>query len=644
MKIYPGLNLVIGGNGIGKTTLINTILFGLVGNATYERLDGVEEIPLIDEEYFHGRLDLADQDLAQVTITIGANKDEITISRALDRPRILRLLHKSAGSRAAKNINGSAAELEQKYRKLIEKLLGIPSFEDFVFIVANLLIFDENRRTLAWNPEVQNRMIRLLSVPRQLDQKFSKFSTLVTQHDTKGRHKSEDRKRIRRSIDKWIEAKAQQTTAPQDAESEREKIERRLNEMDGEIERLHGELEADQMKISAEVLRLRDLNGRADQIQLKRAPLVESQTDLESEFYGSIYSTVPTAFVLLLEALVKRGLCEFCHTEGKQLRALGRELKSGGLCIVCRSPIDYAKSVESHDRETLGDEINSIREKVEQLDVEMTTCAAAQAISKSTISVLQGALIEKSRRLRDIDTERFDLKTKYALLAAASEDGEPDLWLQAQNGAIEKLNGEIDRLYRKRDEAKAKLNEINEEIVEILHQVNEKLTPLFSDFASEFLGTTCELVIAEKTRQRKPVAYMYPRFLDKERPTMNQVSESQRFFIDQAFRMALISWFAQSNTGETFCIVETPEGSLDLAYEENVAKMYLEFAKQGHSIIATSNLNSSKFLETLFKHLGDDPKRNVLDLLAYGRLTSVQGLHKPAFNRSLKKLNLPPLS
>lgn len=644
MRIHPGLNLIIGGNGIGKTTLINTILFGLVGNATYDKLNGVaKETPLIDEDYFHGRLEPADQELAQVTVTIGVGEDEISITRALYRPQILRLQHKTARSHDSQTINGSPAELEERYRKLLEKLLGVPSFEDLVFIVANLLIFDENRRTLVWDPEVQNRMVRLLSVPRQFDEEFSRFSVLVTQNDTKGRQKSEDRKRIRRAIDKWIEDKSEKNKEPQEAEDERQNIERRLNDLDQEIDRLEGEIEDDRLRTSSEIHDLKELNARVDEVELKRAPLIEKQTELESEFYGSIYSTVPAAYVLLLEALVKTGLCEFCHTQGKQLRALGRELKNGGLCIVCRSPINYTKSLETHDKQPLGDEINAIRETVEQLDNEIKSCAAAQATAKATISILQETLAAKSRRLRNLDTERLELKTRYSAVQADSNEDEEDPWLQQQNRTIEKLDVEIERFYRKRDDAKAKLKELNEKILKVLHGVNEKLTPLFSDFASEFLGTDCELVIAQKTKQGKPIAYMFPRFLNKERPNMTQVSESQRFFMDQAFRMALISWFAQSNTGETFCIVETPEGSLDLAYEENVAKMYLEFAKQGHSIIATSNLNTSNFLAELFKHLGANPKRKVLDLLAYGRLSSVQRRHKKDFNKSLARLKLPEL-
>jgi hypothetical protein len=139
---------------------------------------------------------------------------------------------------------------------------------------------------------------------------------------------------------------------------------------------------------------------------------------------------------------------------------------------------------------------------------------------------------------------------------------------------------------------------------------------------------------------------VYPRFYGKERGSMSQVSESQRFFLDQAFRMALITWFAERTGQLAFYIVETPEGSLDLAYERNVADMYTEFSDYGHSIIVTSNLNSSNFLRGLYKNLGDEiagKSERTLDLLRFGHLSDVQRQerHIEAFNDRLEQLGLP---
>src|SRR5436190_10888752 len=50
-RILPGVNMVIGGNGVGKTTLVKTILFALLGNTEHERLNSAgkpERVPVVD--------------------------------------------------------------------------------------------------------------------------------------------------------------------------------------------------------------------------------------------------------------------------------------------------------------------------------------------------------------------------------------------------------------------------------------------------------------------------------------------------------------------------------------------------------------------------------------------------------------------
>jgi chromosome segregation ATPase len=643
-KISSGLNLIIGGNGIGKTTLVNTILFGLVGTEEYERINGTKvKSPLVDEEYFQGRLDPRDYDRAKVTLTIGVGKSEITVTRALERPRIIDLSVKRAGKRTAETIKGSSAKLEDKYQDLIKELLSVREFEDFVFVVANLLIFDETRRTLAWNSSVQNRVIRLLFLDQKFDEEYSKYENLYTQYDTRGRHKSEERKDIRRTIDDWLKTKREPVNTD-DSDAEQQKLEFRVAELQITLSNLSNEIDELEESLNSEIGRLRDLNSQADELELRRAPLSDTLNNLETEFYSRVYEQVPAEYAVLLEALINRGICQFCNSSGKEIKATGRQLKEQGLCIVCRSPIKYPEETdESNARESLIAQINSTRSILREVESDQKGLIDAQTSSRDEIKSLQLSLSEKARARRDADLELTETRSKLIVLSGdESAEGQRDEWLEAQNQRISKLNDEIDNLYRKRDDAGKRLKELNEKVVEVLHDINDQLSPLFSDFASNFLGTPCELVVTQR-KGRKPVAFMHPKFLEKERSNIYQVSESQRFFIDQAFRMALISWFAESKGQLTFCIVETPEGSLDLAYEQNVADMYLRFANQGHAIIVTSNLNSSNFLNQLLVNLGSADRGQILDLLAYGRLSSVQKEHLDEFNSRLKNLKLPML-
>jgi hypothetical protein len=302
-------------------------------------------------------------------------------------------------------------------------------------------------------------------------------------------------------------------------------------------------------------------------------------------------------------------------------------LKRDGKCLVCRSPLNYSAETTS---ESVGDklaaEINNLREHLDKLEQKQRASIDAQAVANFQVSTLQQRLSKLLKRKKIDDVRTGELRIQVQKLSG--DDGSEEAWLRKQKEEIDKLTAEIDDLNKRRATVLESLKRVNDDFTNRLTKVNDNLTPLFSQFASKFLGVQCELVVGTVSRSRKPLSYMFPRFGGKERTNISEVSESQRFFIDQAFRMALITLFSNLNRGTTtFFIVETPEGSLDLAYERNVAQMYLDFAKCGHAIIVTSNLNSSNFLQGLYSHLGTarTKKTRTLDLLEHGRLSDVQG-------------------
>ena len=651
--IYPGINMVIGGNGLGKTTLVNTILFALVGNAPYERLNvrtgKIESTPLINRDYFTGRLKPEDQERAKVTLTLGIDTKEITITRALFRPRIIRIEAKDEGRNDPEVYEGDPDELEEEYRQMMEQMLDVGRFEHFVFLVAHLLVFGEDRRTLVWDTEVQNRVIRLLFLEREFDKRFDKLSHQVTRFDTTARHKSETRKDINRIIEQWLKDRSEALAgSTPTSEAEKQRVELRLAELQTTIDTIDEEIAGLKETLEIELSQLQSLIAEADQIELKKLSLVKQLEESENRFYSSVYQSVPPEYVLILETLIKQGTCQICGATGDNLKALGQKLKEEGRCIVCGSPVQYSRESEAGgDEDDLAERINKLRKRLDQLEHEQKTCIEAQAAANVEIKRIQDAITQKTRARRQLESEMVELRSKYITDTGHEPFADPqeDPWLAKQRRDVDRLTEEINALYQKRDEAREALKRLNKQLTGVLHGVNEELTPLFSHLASKFLGIDCELVVSQRTRAKKPVTFMYPRFHDKDREEMTQVSESQRFFLDQAFRMALVNWFTRSTDQPTFFVVETPEGSLDLAYERNVADMYIEFGGHGHSIIVTSNLNSSNFLGGLYDCLGDDQEKRdrTLDLLHYGRLSSVQQReeHVRAFNERYRQLGLP---
>lgn len=645
---YPGINMIIGGNGIGKTTLVNTILFGLVGAEEYEfsntRTGKAELVSLIEPDYFRKRIDPADHDKAQVLLTFAVGDSEVTIVRALFRPKILSIEIKDQTGRRHLD---QAHLSENFYRKLMEELLDTDHFEAFVFLVAHLLLFDENRRKLAWDEDAQNRIIRLLCTSRQFNAEFEELSKRATELDTRGRHKSETRKDLKKHMDLWATQQEQSVSGESDepGEVEAAQLQSHIAELDHSIEVVRGKIAELNQKLQVETEHVKSLITETHDLEAQKIPLGRQIEELEHQFYSEIYENMPPQYVLILEGLIRHGTCQVCGSSGRDLTKLGKKLKAEGRCIVCRNPIpDRISEAKVVDKDQLATQINALRTKLDELEVRQKDRAKARESAEAEIRRIQALIIEARQEQGNLESRLFDQRTKYSLaMGSKTELARVDREISDQEHRIHELDLEIENLYRKRDKIRTSLGTMNQELLRKMTEVNEKLTPLFSRFASQFLGMDCELVVvSEKKRTGKPVAFMHPRFNGHERHSITEVSESQQFFLEQAFRMALITWFTQETSSPTFFIVETPEGSLDLAYERNVADMYYAFAEDGHTVIITSNLNSSNFLAGLYKQLDNAEKqKRTLNLLHYGRLSPVQEKERSEFNRRMVQLRLP---
>ena len=106
----------------------------------------------------------------------------------------------------------------------------------------------------------------------------------------------------------------------------------------------------------------------------------------------------------------------------------------------------------------------------------------------------------------------------------------------------------------------------------------------------------------------------------KVRKQEESLSESQRFFIDHSFRMSILTFFYQS---PSFYIVETPDSSLDLSYEQNAAGVFLQFLKKPNIVIVTSNLNNSSFISHLTKD--ESVQLSMVGLLDIAKQSAIQG-------------------
>ena len=145
-----------------------------------------------------------------------------------------------------------------------------------------------------------------------------------------------------------------------------------------------------------------------------------------------------------------------------------------------------------------------------------------------------------------------------------------------------------------------------------------RFSAIFASFAGHFLGVPCSLEYAKYDND--DVKRFYPIIDGKIRMQEESLSESQRFFIDHSFRMSILTFFYQT---PSFYIVETPDSSLDLSYEQNAAGVFLRFLAKPNIVIVTSNLNNSSFVNYLIG--GNETQFSMVGLPDIAKKSAIQG-------------------
>jgi DNA repair exonuclease SbcCD ATPase subunit len=205
----------------------------------------------------------------------------------------------------------------------------------------------------------------------------------------------------------------------------------------------------------------------------------------------------------------------------------------------------------------------------------------------------RSALTKLDDRVKAFEQKNIDTLAK--LKRALDSSGGIDTIIASHKTQLQ------DRLDRKAA-ALGKRNNLKKELLTLQNrlqkeyaQAEKEFVPAFTELAHLFLGMDLEvrMDVSESVGLNLVVEVK-----GTTRRQQHNLSESQRFFIDIALRMAITQFISHRSTKGTL-FIDTPEGSLDIAYEKRAGDMLSRFADKGHRIILTANLNSSKLLLAL---------------------------------------------
>lgn len=629
-----GSNAVIGVNGIGKTTFVNMIIYCLVGHKRKENKQTKNskkpEFEYTDEDFFSSRLDISSNDdenlSAEVQLSYMLGTNSIIVTRSLIENKIILL-----------QVNNTVFEnaSEKDYENMVEKCSNITHFSDFYMLIREFLFFDERRSNIAWEANSQDNILRILLLEEEYHLKINELEEKMTKADSKGRHASEDKRVAEASYKELIAEKdkvVRQSTIVKDlgtdevvdaTETKRQNFVAAKNEISSILIEKREQLNSLQEEYDEMIRNLSQTEGELTNISVTYDNTISEIKKIETVLYRSIYNNLPDYYFTIEKNMISEGKCLICNTKSKEIQKRAIIQKQNNECFICSSKFKETLPVDT----SLIDKLNDLNVlKVDRLNTvnnlknKVYKQKEAENLCKGKIEQLILEINELERNIVVIESELNKIEPNKKKKDLYTEI------LQNKEKLISELEKTIRESYRERDKYKEDLSVYTQKFKNVINGINKNLSDYFNKYASTFMGMDCRLSMTTKKENKISHYYYVPEIDGQVRKDIWSVSESQRFFIDQAFRMAIIDYLQNNiDNFRTFFITETPEGSLDIAYESQVANMFWIFSTSNNKIIFTSNLNSSNFLKELYKNIPKkDRESRTLNLLKKGKITQVQ--------------------
>lgn len=339
------------------------------------------------------------------------------------------------------------------------------------------------------------------------------------------------------------------------------------------------------------------LSQEIDEIETKKNALINNLSFSEYKNQHRLYNS-------FLKNIQTNHICPLCSTHSEALFI--KTTQNQDRCWVCDSEIVNTSEINTENKEAL--------QKLNKAYIQATTKLKNL---QNEIKHFEKINVELDYKFRELEFEKRQSQVKLRELEFENSQQQNPSELQAFYDEIEKLTKEQDEFSLKSEERRIEASRIAQLIENTVLKNVQNFSNQFSLYAKKFLGVECKLTYDKLDND--DLKKFYPIINDTIRRSEYELSESQRFFIDHSFRMSILTHFY---TTPTFYIIETPDSSLDLSYEKNAADVFSSFLDKPYSLILTSNLNNSLFINYILQN--DDKEKAIVPLFEIAKKSVIQ--------------------
>jgi len=607
LSFAKGVTCLAGANGIGKSTFLATVNFGLTGAvpnprrrllSTGQYLRDAQEYTA---DFFDGRISEEDRDVAAITLDFKIGKVEYSIQRALFSPtELLSLSIKDSGRPRELGTSLTPVQRDALYRTHLCDDIGMQSFEQFVFFQHFLLTFDEARHLLFWDEAASTQMLYLCfgGDPSEAA-KADELNRKMEQAGSWGRNLQFQASNIGKRIS-ILEASSGSTDAPDGIEQATSIYQERLSALESASASVN---EAEQ-RVAESELRVAQANASVSALRI-------TYSDAFNNLLHNASS--PKNHPIVQDAL-QASACPVCHTASRDVATKVSGKLAKHLCPLCEFPIEETRAISEAARAALAEIDGRLSVARETLN----EASAARNRFAEDLKSKQQVLLETRTHINEFEQSNNDLLEAIKVRVAAAS-GPLQQNLSALQQAREQLIIQRDEAYAERDSFKEQLRLLQVALQGRYAKAEKEFVPTFRRLAEMFLGIDLDVRL---TSSQGTAMKLQIEMRGTSRQQQHQLSESQRFFVDIALRMA-IAEYASAPSSKAPMFIDTPEGSLDISYEDRAGMMFAEFSLGGHSLLMTANINTSKLLTSMASICGEKMMR-LVPMTGWSELSDVQ--------------------
>lgn len=599
VRLDNGVLCLAGANGLGKSTFISIVNYALTGIVvdTSKNFSSKNSIPKFytdnkrfAADYFKGRIVDKDIELAEVSIKFVVNSHEYHITRGFFEQDLLRSYSRRSPSDKEVEVGDNPTRNNQKYMQQLSLDMDLSSFDQFVFLQYFLFTFDESRQLLFWDSTIMERVLHLFfGIDSERASQADQLRKDVTRLGSNARNLRWDITQLYREINKLQAVLNGGTVVIEDDIIEQyQELEQNTDDLINEINNLNRDAHESEVLISATSFDITNLKSEYN--------------NLFSDRYQKKSSIIGNPIII---NSINESTCQLCHSSDKRAITNIKSLHDSENCPLCKSKINHL--------ENNGIDIEDLK-KIDKIIIEKNKELESIVSRKNNIShrlrIAQDELISNKRSIEEFQSIYPDLTSFNSRESIAERSSLKMMFEQVAN-----LEKQKDEDSAKRDIKQKQLKELERALGKAYTLAQAKFLPTFIGYAHTFIGLDLDINL-NITSKGVGLALDVNNTARKDQ---YQLSESQRYFLDIALRMALIEYSNQ----QACLLIDTPEGSLDIAYESRAGRMFADFAKENHSIIMTANINSSQLLLQLARKCGRE-RMSLIRMTSWSTLTEVQ--------------------